>query len=274
MKLFDFKKMRSLRAELSQVWEKVLLVWKYEKQFLIWTVILFFGMIYTAINEPAAWFAVGIIFLLWWTMMRGAWWKDQFSKKITDPLEREMWKLPPLWVIVPIFLLSSCMTVGRIQRNCDEFAKICVTEKQTWTVYRDTTIFRTDTVKVKLPADTVTITDTVRIVNNLAYLPPVHRRFGLIGVDAAVNRSILDVKAYLVDSTILVPFRDTIIIEKAIREEKQTALVPVRYIPGFYKFCFYLFVIQALLAVAFLLFRQKNKGLKAVLSVFQKKGEV
>lgn len=154
-----------------------------------------------------------------------------------------------LFYFVLLLFLSGCMTVGRIQRNCDEFVKVCGTETQAWTEYRDTTIYRTDTIRIKLPADTVRITDTIRIVNNLAYLPTVHKRFGLIGVDAGVNRSILNVNAYLKDSTILHARTDTIFIEKAIKEEKERILVPVKYIPGFYKFTFWLFIAQVLLLV-------------------------
>lgn len=142
-------------------------------------------------------------------------------------------------------LFPSCLTISRIQRNCDKFAQICVTEKETVTVYRDTTIFRTDTIRVPLPyRDTVKIIDTVRIVNNLAWLPPVHKKIGIIGVNASVARSILNVNAYLTDSTILHTHRDTITLEKVIKEKAETKTVPVRFIPDFYKFTFWFFFLQ------------------------------
>lgn len=148
-------------------------------------------------------------------------------------------------------LFPSCLTVNRIQRNCDKFAQICITDKHTEIRYRDTVIFRIDTLRVPLPfRDTVKITDTVRIFNNLAFLPTVHRRFGLIGVDAGVSRSLLTVNAYLTDSTILFAHRDTILIENAIKEQTQTNTVVVekKYIPGFYKFTFWVFILLIVIA--------------------------
>lgn len=142
-------------------------------------------------------------------------------------------------------LFPSCLTISRIQRNCDKFAQICVTEKETVTVYRDTTIFRTDTIRVPLPyRDTVKIIDTVQIINNLAWLPPVHKKIGIIGVNASVARSILNINAYLTDSTVLHTRRDTITLEKVIKEKAETKTVPVRFIPDFYKFTFWFFFLQ------------------------------
>ena len=152
-----------------------------------------------------------------------------------------------LLILLTTLLLSSCLTVSRIQRNCDKFAALCVTEKETVVEYRDTTIYRTDTIRVPIPyRDTVKITDTVRIVNNLAYLQPVRKRFGIIGVDASVQRSILNVNAYLTDSTILHTRRDTITLEKVIKEEAITQTVTVRHVPKFYKVLLWIFIVQLL----------------------------
>lgn len=157
-----------------------------------------------------------------------------------------------------VLVMSSCLTVGRIQRNCDKFAALCVTEKETVTVYRDTTIYRTDTIRVPLPfRDTVKITDTVRIVNNLAWLPPVHKRFGIIGVDASVARSILNVNAYLTDSTILHARNDTVLLEKVIKEDAITQTVVVKHVPKFYKVLLWIFIFQVLAAVGWFFLRNK-----------------
>jgi len=133
------------------------------------------------------------------------------------------------------------MTVNRIQRNCDKFAQICITEKETVTIVRDTTIFRTDTVLVQLPRDTVRLRDTVRIENGVAWLAPLHREFGLISVDASVKASVLSVDAYLNDSTLLYAEPDTVHLPGAIEIKTVTNTVPVRFVPGFYKFTFWLF---------------------------------
>lgn len=160
---------------------------------------------------------------------------------------------------------TSCLTVKRIERNCDKFAKVCVTETVKETVYRDTTIFRTDTIRVPLPfRDTVKITDTVRIINNLAYLPTVRKEFGLIGVDAGVNASILKVNAWLTDSTILHPLRDTIIINDAISNTTTVntiTLPPEKFVPKFYKFTFWIFIIELALLAVWLLLKYKAGNL-------------
>ena len=149
--------------------------------------------------------------------------------------------------------LQSCLTIGRIERNCDKFAKLCVTDRETTTIYRDTTIYQRDTILVPLPyRDTVRITDTVRIVNNQAFLKPVHKEFGLIGVDAWVQFSVLGVKAYLTDSTILHVRNDTIFLEKVIKEAAITKTVTVRHVPGFYKFTFWMVIAQVAFLMVFL----------------------
>lgn len=154
-----------------------------------------------------------------------------------------------IFLAAGILIFQSCLTVGRIERNCDKFTKVCVANTVTKTVNRDTTIFRTDTVFVQLPADTVTITDTVHIKSGSAFLPWKHYRKGIISVDAAVQWSVLKISAYLNDSTILVPEKDTIVIPNAIRisDKTQTVTVVKKYIPGFYKFTFWWFVASVLL---------------------------
>ena len=153
------------------------------------------------------------------------------------------------FIFVLMLALSSCLTVGRIERNCDKFAKICLQDQVTVITYRDTTIFRVDTLRVPLPyRDTVRIHDTVKIVDNLAYMPLVRRRFGLVGVDAWVNKSVLGVKGYLTDSTILHAHRDTITLEKVIKEQATIQTVTVKHVPGFYRFTFWFF--WAVVAVA------------------------
>ena len=149
-------------------------------------------------------------------------------------------------------LFSSCLTVNRIQRNCDKFAAICTVEKETVTVYRDTTIFRTDTIRVPLPRDTVRITDTVKVINNQAFLKPVHKQFGIIGVDAWVNFSVLGVQAYLTDSTILHVEKDTIYLEKVIKETGTTQTVKIKHIPKLYRVAFWILLIQAGALIAWL----------------------
>lgn len=56
-----------------------------------------------------------------------------------------------LFIILIALFLTSCMTVKRVEKNCDLFAKVCITETETETeiitetktetIYRDTTIY-------------------------------------------------------------------------------------------------------------------------------------
>ena len=147
-----------------------------------------------------------------------------------------MKKLISLFLLIMIF--NSCLTVKQIERNCDKFAQICITEVLKETVYRDTTIYRTDTIRITLPKDTVTIVDTVKIIEGRAFLPTINKTFGVISVDAGVHYSILTVKAYLNDSTILHTFRDTILLEKIIKEQITVSTVPIKYVPFIFKFVF------------------------------------
>lgn len=154
--------------------------------------------------------------------------------------------MKPLNLILICIFLTSCLTVKRIEKNCDKFAQICVTETVVKTVYRDTTIFVDRIIKVPLPKDTVRLTDTVRVINDKCYLPMRHKKFGLVWVSAGVVNSVLNVTAGLTDSTILVPIHDTIFIKDAVSNtttDNTVVLPPEKFIPKFYKFTFWVFIV-------------------------------
>jgi len=159
------------------------------------------------------------------------------------------------WLLL-IFILPSCLTVKKIERNCDKFAKVCVTSTETVTKYRDTTFYIDRIVKVPLPRDTVRIIDTVRVINNQCYLRLRHKTFGVVWVSAEVANSILSVRAGLIDSTILVPVKDTIYIDNAIQTTttSNTVVVEKRHIPKFYKFTFWAVMVQLIALVGFVVF--------------------
>lgn len=174
--------------------------------------------------------------------------------------------MKPLKFIIFTFLilnLTSCLTVGRIKRNCDKFATVCVTATETQTVYRDTTVYIHDTIRFNLPADTVKLTDTIRIINNRAYLPPVYKRFGLVWASAKVVNNVLDLQAGLTKTELLKPVHDTIYIEKAIQEKKITNTVTVtkKHIPKIYKIAFWVLNAFGFLLLAWIIIRAKFKKL-------------
>ncbi len=162
-------------------------------------------------------------------------------------------------IFLLLFSFTSCLTIGRIERNCDKFAQICVTDVEKKIVIRDTTIYKDRIIEVVLPKDTVEVIKTVTVrEDNLAYLPEVHKEFGLIGVDASVYRSVLKIVAYLTDSTILQPIHDTIVLPGAIKEQFVIKTVTVKEAPAFYKFTFYLFLILVLIGIGWVVNRNKK----------------
>jgi hypothetical protein len=166
-----------------------------------------------------------------------------------------------------LFALSSCLTVDKIHRNCAKFAQICATGSETITIKKDTTIFRNDTIFFELPSDTVKLTDTIKVINNKAFLRPVNKEFGLIGVTAWANFNVLNVNAWLRDSTILIPHRDTVFLPGAITTTTATNTVTVRekFIPKLYKLALWIIIIQVTAAAFFIagyLLRFKFKLLK------------
>lgn len=160
--------------------------------------------------------------------------------------------------------LSSCLTVGRIERNCDKFAKVCTVAHEREIIYKDTTIYIVDTLQIKLPVkDTVFIHDTITVKNGLAFLPSKHYERGIIGLDVAVNYSNINAKAYLLDSTILFQRVDTVLIHDAITKETDKQVIqlpPVKYIPKFYRFTLLFFIVSVLALAGIIYLRYFKKG--------------
>lgn len=169
-------------------------------------------------------------------------------------------------LLILLMLFSSCLTVRQIEKNCDKFAKICITETVTETVYRDTTIYRTDTLEITLPKDTVRLRDTLTIVKGMAFLPTIHKRFGIIGVDAGVSYSVLTVTAYLTDSTILYTHKDTLWLEKVIKEKAITHTVVVKHVPKLYKWSFWILVVGVLLFIVLIILKIKIGAIPIVIN--------
>ncbi len=165
-----------------------------------------------------------------------------------------------LFLFLAIFVISGCKTPA------------VITGTTTDTTYRDTTIyvdvpFYIDTVIfVPIPGfkDSVIIRDSVTIVNGLVYMKSLHKEIGLIGVDVTLDKSQLSVTAYLTDSTILfnlkdtLNFQDSIKIYNAIKYKVTTntvVLPPVKFIPKFYRFAFWLLIIELILLAIFIVYK-------------------
>lgn len=166
------------------------------------------------------------------------------------------------FLLLTVLFNTSCLTVGMIERNCDKFAQVCVADSEVVhsIVYRDTTVIIHDTISVTLPADTVTICDTVTITKEGAQLKPVQKTNGIITTDAWVTNSILHINSWLNDSTILVPYADSVTVKTkntTTVNTKYIELPPERFIPKFYKFTFWFFISILVAGVVFILLKLK-----------------
>jgi len=152
-----------------------------------------------------------------------------------------------LLLIFIAVLLTSCMTVKRIERNCETFYKVCVQTDQS-VVFRDT-IIALPPIQAKLPESKIR-ESLILVSSGKVTLPRQVFKRGLITVSVEVNDNRLLVDASIPDSILVKP--DPVIIYKAIREETTTNTVPVKYIPRAYKFAFWLVIVQiiAILAIA------------------------
>jgi len=144
-----------------------------------------------------------------------------------------------------------------------------VTEVRTETKWRDTTIY----VKIPVYIDKIIevplpVHDTLKIIEKvyvdkqgLATMKTVHKEVGIIGADITVYKGVLTADLYLTDSTINYRYKDTlsymdsIRIYNAIKETSTTTtntvtLPPERYIPKFYKFCLWFFIVFAVAGIA------------------------
>ena len=171
-----------------------------------------------------------------------------------------------LFLFLAILILSGCRTPTLITQTTTEIQYRDTTVYVEIPLYIDTTIF------VTIPGfkDSVRIRDSVRIENGLAHIKPIHKNVGLIAVDVSIYNSQLSIDAYLTDSTILfnlkdtLNFQDSVEIFNAISEKVTTnsiILPPVKYIPKFYKFAFWLLIIELSLMVLFIIYKLNYFGI-------------
>ena len=125
--------------------------------------------------------------------------------------------MPRLIILVYIILtLSSCLTVKRIQRNCDKFAAVCLTDIENETIVRDT-IVKLAPIRARLPVSDINLKLTLQVVNGDVNMPLTVYKSGIITVEFSVTGNILNIHSFLNDSTILVQ-PDPIIIREATKE--------------------------------------------------------
>lgn len=146
-----------------------------------------------------------------------------------------------------------------------------VIEVRDTTIYVKVPVYVDKLIYVPLPKDTVFVTDTVKVVNGYAEMRSIYVQRGIIGVEASIHRSVFDIVAYLTDSTILYNYVDTLTYEDSVRIHNaikntvtdNTYVVKERFIPGFYKFTFWVFIvvlIGGIMYVAWMVFFKRLAG--------------
>jgi len=181
-------------------------------------------------------------------------------------------------IILLIALLSvSCMTVKRIEKNCDLFTKVCITEIVTKTdtirtiktviEYRDTIIY------VKVPGKTVIKEVPVYIENGIVNSDQSYLTVPYAESTAQVINSQLIHDLTQVDTLILIKLQDALktikIQEKQIETLKEKYVVTLYENKPFAKFTIKWFIGSVILIVIFLIiafFKYKNK----ILGMFKK----
>jgi len=174
-------------------------------------------------------------------------------------------------VLILICLLSvSCMTVKRIERNCDAFAKICVTsstdtvriENTVVVTERDTTInfyFPRDTVYLETPLDKIPGVKKGLINSKLSYLEA-----GLAWSTAQVEQGVLKHYIESGDTLLQIKLENALRTEKQLRTELKSShqIVTVKENTKFADFTiryFWYSLIVIILICGFLFWKFKNK---------------
>ena len=188
-------------------------------------------------------------------------------------------------IIILISLLSvSCMTVKRIERNCDLFAKVCITETETETEttketeteieYRDTTII------VYIPEEKVKDKIPVRIEDENKKPVPIKKEYvnselSILQVPFAISyaqviNSKLSHELVQTDTTFRVKLENALKVvktqEKQIKVLKEKYVVPVKENSPFAKFTIKWFfgsllLIFAVIGILFFKYKTRILGL-------------
>lgn len=146
-------------------------------------------------------------------------------------------------IIFAVLLVTGCCSKRQV-----------VTKDVIKIIYKDTVIYRT--IEIKLPPDTVKITDTLIIKDNEVNMPRITKTFGLITTNAEIIRSKLFVTSYLNDSTFLSP--QIIHLPGVIKYIDKEKIIEKKYIPTLYKVALWLWA-GVILGFAFIFIGKMKK---------------
>lgn len=148
--------------------------------------------------------------------------------------------------ILILLSMQSCLTVARIQRNCDAFSKICTVATVTDIKYRDTTIYIDRKVPVFLSRDTAKIYGLVGISTLGAQMAAMTSTSGLVTVKSSIENSKLVTVGYINKDSIVAAIRDSVILKNAIRDtnSKNTIVVRDKSVSAIYKYSLWIVIIE------------------------------
>ena len=175
-----------------------------------------------------------------------------------------------LSVILIALLSVSCMTVRKIERNCDLFEKVCVTEIETKTDtiiktktvirYRDTTLY------IEMPGREIIKEVPVYIEKGIVNSKQSYLTVPYAASTAQVINSMLRHELIQVDTTLRIKLENALktvkIQEKQIETLKEKHVVTVTKNNPFAKFTIKWFIGSIILIIVFLtiaFFKYKNK---------------
>lgn len=171
-----------------------------------------------------------------------------------------------IFLISFVVLGNSCLTVRQIERNCDQFAKICITSESETIIIHDTTwIERRDTiVQVELKRDTVFKTIPVRSNGTYISSDTSYLWTGLARSEAFIWRSQLFHTLESGDTILNIRLNNAITERNRLREElsEKVRTVEVRRDTQFGKFAKKWFlgtVIIIIIGVVLLFFKIRSR---------------
>ena len=174
-------------------------------------------------------------------------------------------------IILACLFCTSCLTVRKIEKNCDLFTKVCVTEVQkdtvTKTVIKTEVVYRDTTIYINIPGETVIKEVPVYIKNGIA-----DSELSILQVPysishAQVINSKLSHELVQTDTIVRVKLENALKVvktqEKQIKVLREKYVVPIKENKPFAKFTikwFFGSLLLILIGIGILFFKYKTES--------------
>lgn len=130
---------------------------------------------------------------------------------------------------------TSCLTVGKIERNCDKFLLVCGQQVSVRTQYRDTVVPLEKNLNIQLPVSHIDVSGELKYDPQKRLKMHVRETNGIISTEMTLNGDHYRLNSYLNDSSIQYKYKDSIKIERVTTFKERVVEVPVKYVPLHYK---------------------------------------